>query len=633
MSGNPGKRQDLFGPYPITPFVFLLQLGRLIEAAKRFPTEGTETEQRTFMRAYHFNQGDQGRQDEQNNPSLPESTMSKLQAASDMRHTTVGTSKDPSSPAGFMDDIESATQETSDTTTDPPTLWIVPIQRLRANSPPFEESSPDQGKKPNTQTKIKSYLCTICERQFPRQWSLDRHLRVHDKDDHAHVNTDDRNLEGKECNRQITHRRSLTHHMDQHNEDRPYPCTVCGQRFKRTDQLRIHAWIHTGVKPYTCDVCEQQYTQYSSLYRHKKTHTGIKPFLCTQCGLQFMRKERLKTHILIHTGEKPYKCRICGEKYRHRNTLAYHLEGHTGRRRYNCKICNKEYRHASSLAYHLDIHMGTNKHMCNICNKEFNGKQNWKRHIKTHTQVRSLKDPKTNCNQWELTPTINQLDYRTTDSHNPQREVTPNDHSNSEAKDQYNKYNESSVKQADSRISKQPEGDQTTGDVRVDLIEKYVVREPRNRKSSKPNQNHLSVNSENQAMPSTFRKEPNSNTQTENIPSVKSVYLPIRDSYDTLGDGRYPTNPMNKNQTSDDPNPRNKWVASKSRPVKGDEILEEKGVITPLRNPKYDPYIGYHTETPEKEPYVTSTTPNTSLADKYVTDETLICLRPSCPYH
>lgn len=69
--------------------------------------------------------------------------------------------------------------------------------------------------------------CNICKRTFPREKSLQAHIRIH-------------------------------------TGERPYICDFpdCGRRFAQSGQLRTHQRLHTGEKPFVCnhDGCENRFT-------------------------------------------------------------------------------------------------------------------------------------------------------------------------------------------------------------------------------------------------------------------------------------------------------------------------------------------------------------------------------------
>lgn len=65
---------------------------------------------------------------------------------------------------------------------------------------------------------ISAIRCDICKRTFPREKSLQAHIRIH-------------------------------------TGERPYLCDFpnCGRRFAQSGQLRTHQRLHTGEKPFVCN--------------------------------------------------------------------------------------------------------------------------------------------------------------------------------------------------------------------------------------------------------------------------------------------------------------------------------------------------------------------------------------------
>jgi uncharacterized Zn-finger protein len=56
------------------------------------------------------------------------------------------------------------------------------------------------------------------------------------------------------CNRVFPREKSLQAHMRTHTGERPYKCDFdqCGRAFAQSGQLRTHQRLHTGEKPFIC---------------------------------------------------------------------------------------------------------------------------------------------------------------------------------------------------------------------------------------------------------------------------------------------------------------------------------------------------------------------------------------------
>ena len=84
-------------------------------------------------------------------------------------------------------------------------------------------------------------------------------------------------------------------------QDRPYPCEVCGRKFIRATHLRRHMRIHTGEKPFGCHICGQRYARGDYLRAHIQAHRREKIHKCKHCGEVFHDLTRYADHCrLLH---------------------------------------------------------------------------------------------------------------------------------------------------------------------------------------------------------------------------------------------------------------------------------------------------------------------------------------------
>ena len=80
-----------------------------------------------------------------------------------------------------------------------------------------------------THTSLKSFLCNVCDKCYPSDFALRRHVyRVHPKE---------------------------TKHV----------CKICGQRFKVKYELRRHEVKHSGGRKHACSICGKMYARRDSL--------------------------------------------------------------------------------------------------------------------------------------------------------------------------------------------------------------------------------------------------------------------------------------------------------------------------------------------------------------------------------
>ena len=206
----------------------------------------------------------------------------------------------------------------------------------------------------STPSLIRMHKCPECDKLFPRESCLKRHILVH--------------VDG-----------------------RPYQCTKCDADYKSSSQLRRHMHLHTGEKPAQCEQCGKTFHTYNELYTHRRTHTGEKPYDCKFCGKCFSTRGYRNTHERIHTGEKRFECDICGMKFTESSARRVHRFTHTGETPYVCQICGRGFTQAGNMSKHMKaVHSKDKPFKCKQCVKEFGVKQDLTRHL---SRVHSTNKP------------------------------------------------------------------------------------------------------------------------------------------------------------------------------------------------------------------------------------------------
>ena len=150
------------------------------------------------------------------------------------------------------------------------------------------------------------HTCSKC----PKTFRLKVHRRAHEKAVH-----DDKTEKCKYCGKMYSSENLLKRHIDLvHkgvNKIKDKMCPHCSETFAYSTSFKAHVLRHNNDRQFPCDICGKAFILLSHLENHMKFHTL--PHKCDECEKAFNSKTILKDHInMKHAGLKQ-ECRYnCG---------------------------------------------------------------------------------------------------------------------------------------------------------------------------------------------------------------------------------------------------------------------------------------------------------------------------------
>lgn len=257
-----------------------------------------------------------------------------------------------------------------------------------------------------TKRKPKHVRCTNCNKKFPNEFVMKKHLGSHTcvvtvkcRICYAKFKSVERLLEHKEsnCNTERVFACDVcgkSYALKQHLEKHQNPvcrsftskhCEICNQKFDSRISLKTHMLVHgLGSQPnkYLCEICGALFESKMKFKYHKETHLHL---TCKQCGREFRSTRSLQNHMKNHSNDEgQFKCAECGKSFLELDNLKNHLAVHgmiTSLEWFECQICQKIFSKDKSLKRHLKIHRVKTEYVCHKCTTPFNTHDNLKDHI------------------------------------------------------------------------------------------------------------------------------------------------------------------------------------------------------------------------------------------------------------
>ncbi|XP_055334302.1 PR domain zinc finger protein 10-like [Paramacrobiotus metropolitanus] len=310
---------------------------------------------------------------------------------------------------------------------------VVPLEK--GNDDDEMDENPPKKKK-----KVKSGLCTLCNREFT---NVKKHLQTVHVDftkkefkyECAQCTVKFPTLRSRDAHQRTAHRTvsvapesSAVSTAIEYMKTTglfTYYCRPCLRHFPSKALLDLHEFQHQDASsPLTviqriCPQCDFVGKSFSELVQHTTEHaikptekkccllcgeyafkigTHIRachtqefavisadwPLVCEECGMKFMHQKDLGLHVT--TVHKGFQCLYCAKLFYTSAKLTDHMEEHKKDGKYPCLWCERTFEtYAQCRAHHTDVHGAKGVKVCDVCQMVCSNAAKLAFHKKVHT--------------------------------------------------------------------------------------------------------------------------------------------------------------------------------------------------------------------------------------------------------
>lgn len=266
----------------------------------------------------------------------------------------------------------------------------------------------------NLEQDNKIYSCDLCKFSSKRKKNVERHILA------VHMKSFKFSCEFEKCTRQYTTQAALKLHcVRDHDENSPYKCEKCNQKFSCDSLFKIHGQrltcrprknfnsVKIFEKSLKCPHCVFKTAHQFSLTQHVNLiHLRIrKKWKCSHCkDKEFSNRTSLNHHNFSFHNLSHVRCPDCDQAF----TDELHLKNHKNSMKcnariatesdyeetssgVNCKLCNRNYRSKKEwITHYFNFHKFNTT--CDVCNVQLSTYASLKNHKKTiHDKLKPFK--------------------------------------------------------------------------------------------------------------------------------------------------------------------------------------------------------------------------------------------------
>lgn len=234
----------------------------------------------------------------------------------------------------------------------------------------------------------KGFTCDICNFGTKRKKNLERHILA------IHIKYFKFSCRFASCTRDYTTQAALKlHTVRDHDENSPFACQKCKQKFSCQSLLMIHNQrltcrprkrigndMRVIEKKFSCPHCDFKTAHQFSLKQHVKLiHLNIRrTWKCSYCdNTEFSNRISLNHHIFKVHNISHVRCDQCDQAFSTEEQLKAHRES---------LKCN------ARLATDDDFYETDTGVICNLCNRSYRSKKEWITHYFNHHKFDKICD-------------------------------------------------------------------------------------------------------------------------------------------------------------------------------------------------------------------------------------------------